>query len=249
MEPTEIALPPRPSELSAEQRQAAWMRTLVQLAPGIAHDLRAPINTMVFTLEVLREAVLRRGGPPEAVRPLLRHAEALREELGRLHQRLEGLLACLLPAPTRSTACAPGEILGEIAELVRPTARKRQVTVELAVPLPSPELTADPRELLQALLHLAPLALAATETRGTFTLAAAETPSGLLVQLCGSPPRGEAEARDPAADRLAEQAAGTLLARQGGELRNIDNSASNELTGGYEIEFLHARNSGPTEER
>jgi signal transduction histidine kinase len=43
--------------LESDLRAAAQMRSLTQIAPAVAHDLRAPINAMVLNLEVLKETL------------------------------------------------------------------------------------------------------------------------------------------------------------------------------------------------
>jgi len=45
------------SALASDLRAAAQMRSLAQIAPAVAHDLRAPINAMVLNLEVLKETL------------------------------------------------------------------------------------------------------------------------------------------------------------------------------------------------
>jgi len=43
--------------LESDLRAAAQMRSLAQITPAVAHDLRAPINAMVLNLEVLKETL------------------------------------------------------------------------------------------------------------------------------------------------------------------------------------------------
>lgn len=51
--------------LESDLRAAAQMRSLAQIAPAVAHDLRAPINAMVLNLEVLKETL----APPPGSAP------------------------------------------------------------------------------------------------------------------------------------------------------------------------------------
>jgi DNA segregation ATPase FtsK/SpoIIIE, S-DNA-T family len=51
--------------LESDQRAAAQMRSLAQITPAVAHDLRAPINAMVLNLEVLKETL----APPPGFLP------------------------------------------------------------------------------------------------------------------------------------------------------------------------------------
>ena len=77
-----------------ERRLAAHMRAVAAITPAVAHDLRAPINSMVFNLEILKETIT--GGlasDPKARERQARYVRVLREELSRLHRGIEIWLA------------------------------------------------------------------------------------------------------------------------------------------------------------
>ncbi|HEY6324259.1 MAG TPA: hypothetical protein VJA16_22170 [Thermoanaerobaculia bacterium] len=58
--------------LESDLRAAAQMRSLAQITPAVAHDLRAPINAMVLNLEVLKETLAPPPGslPGNAAHPV-----------------------------------------------------------------------------------------------------------------------------------------------------------------------------------
>ena len=43
--------------LATDLRLTSQMRSVAQISPAVAHDLRAPINAMVFNLEILKETI------------------------------------------------------------------------------------------------------------------------------------------------------------------------------------------------
>jgi signal transduction histidine kinase len=155
---------------SEELRLATHLRTLSLLAPGIAHDLRAPINAMAFNLEVMRETLARAEGAAAGPGPrnarLERYSEVLREELDRLHSRLETLLAYLLPTPLRRETIPLATVLREIETLVLPTARKRRISLTRIDPDDLVHLPGGPGPLREALLQVAVAALAEVASGG-----------------------------------------------------------------------------------
>jgi len=225
-----------------ELRLATHLRTLAQLAPGIAHDLRAPINAMVFNLEVLRETLSRRSDPGSAAHDarLLRYAEVLREELARLHDRLETLFAFLLPAPSRRETLSLATVLHEIEILVLPTARKRQIAVRRDQPDDSLHLPGGTGALREALLQVAVATLSQVASQGSLTLGGEGRPSGVLIRMQGAPPASHPDLAFPAGSDLAVAAA--IIESGGGRLRKIDTSVSAEPCVAYEIEFPDSRN-------
>ena len=74
--------------LTADLRLTSQMRSVSQISPAVAHDLRAPINAMVFNLEILKETIASgRAEVPGNRDKLLRYVSVLREELTRLHRQ------------------------------------------------------------------------------------------------------------------------------------------------------------------
>src|SRR5947199_385391 len=67
---------------AADLRLTSQMRSVAQISPAVAHDLRAPINAMVFNLEILKETIASgRAAEPGSRDKLLRYVSVLKEEL------------------------------------------------------------------------------------------------------------------------------------------------------------------------
>ena len=167
----------RDAELAAaledDLRAASHMRSLAQITPAVAHDLRAPINAMVLNLEVLKETLVpgREAALPAAARDprerQQRYVSVLREELARLHRSLELFLSHISPRGDRLEAIDLREPAQDLAALLRPPARKQQAQVEVLVPDAPVPVVAHRHQLRQALLHMGLATLAEVPRDGT----------------------------------------------------------------------------------
>jgi len=157
--------------LAVDLRHAALLRSLAQITPAVAHDLRAPINAMVFNIEVLKETIAAaKVDDPSSRERQLRYVGVLREELHRLHQGIETYIAQISPRGDRDETFDLRELVGELAALLVGPARKQQARIAAAVP-ETPAATAGNRHLLrQALLHLAVSALAGVPRDGALEI-------------------------------------------------------------------------------
>jgi hypothetical protein len=171
----------------------------------------------------------------------LRYAEILREELARLHDRLETLLAVLLPTPLRRESLSLATVLQEIESLVQPTARKRQIVLRRDELDDSIHLSGGTGALREALLQVAVATLGQIASQGSLTLGGERLPAGIVVRMHGIPPAPQPDPILPAGLDLGVAAA--IIESAGGRLRKIDVSVSAEPCVAYEIEFPDSRNS------
>src|SRR6476660_5187471 len=127
---------PEPFEgVRTDLRLATYMRALSQISPAVAHDLRAPINAMVFNIEILKETIsAARAMEPAARERQLRYVGASKDELARLHLGLEHFLAHTSGRGDRPDSFDLREAVQELAALLVPQARKLQVQVVPELP-------------------------------------------------------------------------------------------------------------------
>jgi len=244
------------SGLETDLRLTSQMRSVAQISPAVAHDLRAPINAMVFNIEVLREMVVSgRAADPANKDKLLHYADVLKEELSRLHQGLETFLAYISPRSDKVEAFDLGELVRELAALLVAPARKQQAQVKAALP-DGPVPAEGNRYLLrQAFLHLALAALAEVPRQGTLHLRLQRLDGEARLDVYGgtgaeSPAATAPEAPVPDFDlrfspggALAQLwVARSILNAHGGEVRASGSGAGNPRA--YEIELKLAKNSG-----
>lgn len=218
--------------LETDLRLTSQMRSVAQISPAVAHDLRAPINAMIFNLEILREMLASgRAADPGNKDKLLRYVDVLKEELSRLHRGLETFLAFISPRSDKLERLDLRELAEELAALLVAPARKQQVQVKAVVPV-EPLPTEGNRYLLrQALLHLALAALAGVPRQGALHVDLERSAGRARLRVYG-----EAEAASPAAPGDPEApgfdlrfspsgaqaqlwAARSILAAHGGEVR------------------------------
>ena len=235
--------------LTAELHRAALLRSLSTITPAVAHDLRAPINAMVFNLEILKETIAAGPGVEPAGRDRqLRYVNVLREELTRLHRGMEVFIGQVSPRGDHDETLDLREPVGELAELLMGPARKQQVKVEPALPANPVPVEGNRFLLRQALLHLAVAALGTAPRDGALEVRL--EPDGNRARITIGARRGGLEGAGPVEApasglRLAPGgveaqiwSARTILARQGGQVRALG-AAGNPQT--YEVELSLAQ--------
>lgn len=232
---------------TADLRLASQMRSVAQIAPSVAHDLRAPINAMVFNIEILKETIASgRGAEPGGRDRQLRYVNVLKEELTRLHKSLEIFLSFISPRSDRDETFDFRELTEELSALLVAPARKQQVQVTSELPEGKIQVAGNRYYLRQALLHLALAALEGVPRQGTLTVRLERQDGRARVRIFGRPGAESPPATEPVAEPqgfdVRPTAGGTLarlwvareiLALYGGEARAVGPS-------GFEAGALHA---------
>lgn len=246
--------------LEADLRLASQMRSLAQIAPAVAHDLRAPINAMVFNIEILKETIASgRGAEPGGKDRLLRYVNVLREELTRLHKSLEIFLSFISPRGDRNETLDLRELVEELAALLVAPARKQQVQVEAGLPDGKVPVEGNRYFLRQALLHLSLATLAGVPRQGTLTVRLERQDGAARIRIDGRPGADSPAAPEvsgppaPGFD-LQPSAEGTLaqlwvaraiVVAHGGEARALEPAGPERGTAqAYEVELSVSDNLG-----
>ncbi len=245
--------------LAADLRRTSQMRSVAQISPAVAHDLRAPINAMVFNIEILKEMLASgRATDPANKDRLLRYVSVLKEELSRLHLGLENFLAYISPRGDKPETLDLVELTQELATLLVGPARKQQAQVKAELPEGTVRVDANRFLLRQAFLHLALAALAEVPKQGQlhllleeldgrarlrmYAVAGAESPAGAPAAADGGAPSFELGFSSDGA--LAQLwVAREILAALGGEAR-ATGPEGGEAAGGartYEVELAVSR--------
>jgi signal transduction histidine kinase len=141
------------SSLEHNLRLAGYMRTLSVLYRACLHDLRAPLNAMVLNLELLRES-LDAAEQPAARERRLKYVDVVHAQVDRIARGLEMLLKHNFAVEGERRRFDLREVIGEVADLVEPFARSRQLRVE-SQPSPAPvHIRAFRDRIHQVLLNL-----------------------------------------------------------------------------------------------
>lgn len=230
--------------LESDLRLSALMRSLTHITPAVAHDLRAPINAMVFNIEILKETIASgKGAEPGGRERQLRYVNVLKEELNRLHKEMEIFIAHISPRGDRTESLDLRELMEELSVLLTGPARKQQVQVRLQLPETPVTVEVNRYLLRQTLLHLSLASLADVPKEGALELRLERRGNRAWMRVAGTPPGSSGSAgfeiRFSPAGALAQlHVARGILASQGGEVR------PGEAPQSYEIELTVAGNKG-----
>jgi signal transduction histidine kinase len=196
---------------------AAQMRSLAAIAPGVAHDLRGPVNTIVFTLELLREAASRVADPALRDRQL-GYVEVLAKEAARLHRGLETFIAHAATPPGRRQVVSLSGLAAELADMAAGPLRQRRLGLERQIAAERLEVEADGPGLRQALLQVFLAALAESPPQAGLTLGAFAQDNRAVVEIgpAAGAPGAEAGRHLATARALLETIGGTLIAGSNG---------------------------------
>lgn len=166
---------------------ASRMRSLVHVYRVLAHDLKAPLNAMQLTLELLADASAYDASPDGPARRQ-RHVEVLREELARLNRILQTMLDQKEPIDAVPHRFDLREVIREIVVLLAPQARAQRVDLGIQLPEAAACLQGYRDRLKQALLNIAINALEAMPGGGRLgmRLEMADTEARVTVSDTGS---------------------------------------------------------------
>jgi len=230
--------------LEADLRLSSLMRSLTQITPAVAHDLRAPINAMVFNIEILKETIASgKGAEPGGRERQLRYVNVLKEELNRLHREMEIYIAHISPRGDRNETLDLREIVEELAVLLTGPVRKQ--LVQMRTELPDAQVPVEVNRYLvrQALLHLSLAALSGVPKEGALEVRLEDRGGRAWLRIAGSPPGPQPPADfdvrfSPAGTIAPVHAARAILTGHEGAVRLAGEPAA------YEVELPVARNKG-----
>ncbi|MBI1849492.1 MAG: HAMP domain-containing histidine kinase [Planctomycetes bacterium] len=148
---------------------ASRMRALAYVSGAVAHDLKTPLNAMVFNVELLRQAILKSPAPDGEIRASqARYLDTLQAEILRLDRSLNSMLG-QYRLLTGQRDVDLRELVRDIGMLVGTQARHQKIEFTLRIP-DGPIRVNGARELLQnAILNIAINALEAMPTAGKLT--------------------------------------------------------------------------------
>jgi signal transduction histidine kinase len=244
--------------LTADLCQASLLRSISQITPAVAHDLRAPINAMVFNIEVLKETIAAgKGAEPAGREKQLRYVNVLRDELHRLHQGMETYIAQISPRGDRDETFDLRELLTELATLLVGPARKGQARVVCELPPAPVTVTGNRYRIRQALLHVAVAALAGVPRDSALEICLERRKGRAVVRLGAegsSPAAGAQAAQEPGGFGVSASPGGTqaqlwsarsILAGLGGAARALKSETETPLA--YEVELAVTQDLGSQE--
>jgi signal transduction histidine kinase len=133
---------------------ASQMRSQAHLYGALAHDLRAPLNAMQITLELLADTLFS-GGAGTNSSDQQRYIAVLKEELARLNRTLCTMLDHSIPLSAASQEFDLRTILEEVAALLGTQAKRHHVDLQLRLPDREIKVIGHRDRLKQALINVA----------------------------------------------------------------------------------------------
>lgn len=155
----------RTRRAEAARTEAERRAELGEVAAGLAHEIRNPLNSMSLNLELLEEQLEKGGtaGPAPATTEL---AHAVRVETGRLARMLGDFLSYARPSPIAPVPSDLNVVASDAVTFLRPEATKRGIRLEFS-PAPGPAAARlDEARVRQVILNLVGNALDAVESEG-----------------------------------------------------------------------------------
>jgi K+-sensing histidine kinase KdpD len=204
--------------LSDSVRAQMWKR----LRPVLHHDFKAPIQSILWSLEILERAPAGKEGEGRKREAL----EVIRKETASLQVRLQGLLDEIAPYDTESAAVNTGELLYQAAHLTRSECGLYGVDAEVTVGAPDLDVEGHRDDLKQALMTLLFITLDCLREGGNLALVAARAGNSieLVIEGRSSGEPANAERADVTA-QPGYRVAATIAREHGGQLATADRSS------------------------
>ncbi len=131
-----------------EQDRREYWETLAQIASGVAHEVRNPLNAIDMTIQTIcMEPSTLNAGDRETL-------ESVRGEIRRINAMVEHFLAYGRPRPPVFAEMDLNAVARDVAQFLAPLLQEKNLRITLeAAPLPG--IQADAQQIKQALLNIA----------------------------------------------------------------------------------------------
>jgi signal transduction histidine kinase len=169
---------------------ASQMRAQVHLYGALTHDLRAPLNAMQITAELLADTLDADSPAIAADREArqLRYVEVLREELARLNRALQTVLDHGAPLDAAAEKLDLADVVRDTVTLLGPQAGRQRVELQVFLPDSAAMIAGHRDRLRQALLNIAISSLEAMPGGGGLKIVLAVQDQEVSIALADSGP-------------------------------------------------------------
>lgn len=157
-----ILLFARNRRIEAERAEAERRAELGEVAAGLAHEIRNPLNAMNLNLELLEEQLAGGRAVPSGT-GVVELAHAARQETGRLARLLTDFLAYARPTPIVTVPADLNEPAADAVAFLLPEAQQRGIRLEFQARPGGAPAKLDEARVKQVVLNLVGNALDAVE--------------------------------------------------------------------------------------
>lgn len=136
-----------------QELESARVRSVLQLAAGVAHELGNPLNTLDIHLQLL-ERQLRKLPEGPGAEKLRRSVEVSRGEVQRLDGIIRHFLEAVRPQPPDFAELDLMQVVEEVLEFVGSEFSDREISIDVETPPRLPLIDGDRNQLKQVLFNL-----------------------------------------------------------------------------------------------
>lgn len=178
--------PRRVDVLEENLVEASQMRALMRRYPQIAHDLRAPVNTMALSLELLKRSLPPLSHPEQQGEQPLdpeRYVTTLAKELPQLNRMLRDVFNEYHPLTAIPAKFDLREVLLRVINWLMPLAVQQKIELKTELPKEAVWLDGFQDRMEQALFNLVVNAVEAMPRSGNFAAGLSEREANAVITL------------------------------------------------------------------
>lgn len=136
--------------VEAKLRQAQRLSALGNLAAGVAHDVRNPLNA----IKLLSSHAIDNLEGAEGTAAARGHLETIRNEVGRLEEIVSSFLSLAKESELKAVSCGVDALLGECVRLIQKDAEARRIRLSAELRASGATLLLDPKQWTRAILNV-----------------------------------------------------------------------------------------------
>ncbi|MEM7164885.1 MAG: ATP-binding protein [Planctomycetota bacterium] len=151
-------------QLQRELELRERVQHMGDLAAGVAHDVRNPLNAIYLNIGQIRDEFLPSGADKQ--QRFLRFTSDIQSEVERLNELVTNFLSLAQPSSGDREVVAPNELVEDLGRLLDKEAASRHVTIATTLDEGIPTLQSNQQELRSAFLNVAMNAIQAMDADG-----------------------------------------------------------------------------------
>jgi signal transduction histidine kinase len=177
-------------EIGTQLDLSARLTAISRLTGGVAHEIKNPLNSIALHLEVLRARIENRDAAAES------EIGVISREITRLDRVVKTFLDFTRPLDLSLIEVEAGQLVGEIATLMEPDARKRNIEMTVDTGPGGLILRADRDLLKQAVLNVVMNGIDAMSNGGRLRIAVKKAGADCVIGVADQGGGIPAELRD-----------------------------------------------------